>query len=47
LEELIQAFGDKDTVLIGDLVEYDILPTVEELLTLVPKADSHEQTQSR
>jgi hypothetical protein len=47
LEELIQAFGDKDTVLIGDLVEYDILPTVEELLTLVPKADSHEESQSR
>ena len=47
LEELVQAFGDKDTVLIGDLVEYDILPTVEGLLALVPKADSHEQTQSR
>lgn len=42
LEELVGAFNDKDTVLIGDLLEYDMLPRVEELLELVPDADSPE-----
>lgn len=31
-DELIQAFEAQDTVLIGDLVEYEILPRVEALL---------------
>lgn len=42
LEELVGAFSDRDTVLIGDLLEYDLLPRVEEILALVPAADGHE-----
>lgn len=32
LEELIQALGDEDSVLVGDLVEYEIVPKVETFL---------------
>ncbi|MFP4483424.1 MAG: hypothetical protein ACLFO1_01075 [Spirochaetaceae bacterium] len=42
LEELVAAFNDMDTVLIGDLLEYDMLPRVEKLLELIPDADSPE-----
>ncbi len=41
LEELVTAFKEQDTVLIGDLLEYDMLPQVRQLFSLVP--DEHVQ----
>jgi hypothetical protein len=35
LEELVQAFQSRDSVLIGDLLEYEIAPRLETLKTLV------------
>lgn len=43
LHELIDAFNAQDSVLIGDLVEYELVPKIEELLAYVPE---EEQTQS-
>lgn len=36
LQELVGAFGTQDSVLIGDLVEYELVPKIEELLAYVP-----------
>lgn len=32
LEELVQALGEEDTVLVGDLVEYEVVPKMERFL---------------
>lgn len=32
LEELVSALGEEDSVLVGDLVEYEVVPKVEEVL---------------
>lgn len=37
LEELVGAFNTQDSVLIGDLVEYELVPKIEELLEYVPE----------
>jgi hypothetical protein len=39
LEELVTAFNEQDTVLIGDVLEYDMLPQVRELFSLVPNEE--------
>ena len=39
LHELVEAFGAQDSVLIGDLLEYEIVPRIEELIAVLP-ADS-------
>jgi hypothetical protein len=44
LEELVGAFNSQDSVLIGDLVEYELVPKVEELLDYVPEPEQSEQT---
>lgn len=36
LHELVDAFGAQDTVLIGDLLEYEIVPRIAELIALLP-----------
>jgi hypothetical protein len=38
LKELVAAFGAKDSVLIGDLLEYEIAPRMERLAPLLEKA---------
>lgn len=43
LQELVGAFGTQDSVLIGDLVEYELVPKIEELLSYVPQEDQAEQ----
>ena len=35
LKELLDAFNAKDTVLIGDLMEYEIVPKVELLIGII------------
>ncbi|MFP4205186.1 MAG: hypothetical protein ACLFRR_08065 [Spirochaetaceae bacterium] len=40
LEELVEAFGVQDSVLIGDLVEYELVPKIEELIRIVPPVSS-------
>ena len=32
LEELVQALGEEDTVLVGDVVEYEVVPKMERFL---------------
>ena len=44
LEELVGAFNSQDSVLIGDLVEYELVPKIEELLEYVPHGERSEQT---
>jgi len=44
LEELVDAFGTQDSVLIGDLVEYELVPKVEELLDYIPSAERDSQS---
>ncbi len=39
LLELVQAFDTQDSVLIGDLLEYEIAPRVEELISVIPSAE--------
>lgn len=39
LRELVAAFGSHDTVLIGDLLEYEVAPRMEKLAPLLEKAD--------
>lgn len=39
LQELVGAFDTKDSVLIGDLVEYELVPKIEELLEYVPSQE--------
>jgi hypothetical protein len=36
LNEVLQAFHDQDSVLIGDLMEYEITPCIDELVTFFP-----------
>ncbi|TVQ96170.1 MAG: hypothetical protein EA403_16705 [Spirochaetaceae bacterium] len=36
LHELVDAFGAQDSVLIGDLLEYEIVPRIEELIAVLP-----------
>jgi hypothetical protein len=36
LHELVEAFDSEDTVLIGDLLEYEIVPRIEQLLAVIP-----------
>jgi hypothetical protein len=38
LRELVAAFGAKDSVLIGDLLEYEITPRMQRLAPLLEKA---------
>lgn len=44
LEELVDAFGTQDSVLIGDLVEYELVPKIEELLDYIPTAEQDSQS---
>ena len=47
LQELVQALNDADSVLVGDLVEYEVVPKVEEFLESTsvrrPVAESGEE----
>ena len=38
LKELVAAFGTKDSVLIGDLLEYEIAPRMQRLAPLLGRA---------
>ena len=38
LKELVAAFGTKDSVLIGDLLEYEIAPRMQRLAPLLEKS---------
>jgi hypothetical protein len=44
LEELVGAFDTQDSVLIGDLVEYELVPKIEELLDYVPSEEPNERS---
>ncbi|MFP4373493.1 MAG: hypothetical protein ACLFPO_04125 [Spirochaetaceae bacterium] len=44
LEEMVDAFGTQDSVLIGDLVEYELVPKIEELLDSIPAAGQDTQS---
>lgn len=44
LEELVDAFGTQDSVLIGDLVEYELVPKIEELLDYIPSVEQDAQS---
>lgn len=44
LEELVDAFGTQDSVLIGDLVEYELVPKIEELLDYIPSVEQDTQS---
>ncbi|MFO8064164.1 MAG: hypothetical protein ACQETQ_06915 [Spirochaetota bacterium] len=44
LEELVGAFNAQDSVLIGDLVEYELVPKIEELLEHVPEPKGSESS---
>jgi hypothetical protein len=39
LRELVAAFDSRDTVLIGDLLEYEIAPRMERIAPLLEKSD--------
>jgi hypothetical protein len=39
LGELVEAFNAQDSVLIGDLVEYELVPKIEELLEQIPRGE--------
>jgi hypothetical protein len=38
LNELMEAFGSRDTVLIGDLAEYEVLPRLDSIFEALEKA---------
>jgi len=38
LRELVAAFGSRDSVLIGDLLEYEVAPRLEKIAPLLEKA---------
>ncbi len=44
LEELVDAFGTQDSVLIGDIVEYELVPKIEELLDYIPSVEQDAQS---
>lgn len=39
LNEVVSAFHDQDSILLGDLMEYEITPCIEELLTYFPSVE--------
>ena len=39
LRELVAAFGSRDSVLIGDLLEYEVAPRMEKIAPLLEKAE--------
>jgi hypothetical protein len=39
LRDLVAAFGSKDSVLIGDLLEYEVAPRMEKIVPLLEKAE--------
>ena len=43
LSELLEAFENEDSVLIGDLLEYEIAPRIEELVTAVNTTEKREE----
>ena len=45
LRDLVAAFGSRDSVLIGDLLEYEVAPRVERIVPLLEKTQA-EKTQA-
>jgi hypothetical protein len=39
LRELVAAFGSRDSVLIGDLLEYEVAPRMEKIAPLLEKTE--------
>lgn len=44
LSELVDAFEANDTVLIGDLLEYEVVPRAEKIPSMLPQISSGEET---
>jgi len=46
LDELMRAFADQDSVLIGDILEYDVVPAATELVDYLAESASYDRVES-